>query len=840
MTATSLPNSMPLRNALRVVRQNRKMMIVNCILYLLGIPLVIGAAMFEMICETNDYDFIDLFNTDAHVAYIVFGCIFLGIAVFMGMFIGIHAFTELHKKTKVDMLYALPLTGRQRFFSNYLGGCLMYIVPYLVTVILGWILIFAMAPFIQFGSDSFTGFQNLGEFFHEIGRLYGMGSMGLLLLMLLYYSLSVLVTVCCGTLFESLYTNVLLNCLIPGTTALIIAIICNEVGLDFEYSWQIVGFISPVGGLIYLFLLLSGDLINEIIANSYTFAATQTHAHEMLPSYLRWALAIVLVTAAVIVLAWQLYIRRKAEHVGKPFIYILAYYMMLTLVTISILCLMEADVIGPAILLSAIAYFVMEVIRRRGFKRFWVSLITYAATVAVSIGCFAVITLTDCFGRVNYVPAAAGVRSVVVEFADHSDMYNGPKYSHNTNYQLEYTDRDVISEITKLHREMVNASKQETDPMQEEFLQERWAQLYYTSAAYSDNDLPTIDYSIPGFYTQSEDAYYLSDSMKYLDPSVPLPEDTSASYDSNYTVELTYYTIAGTTIHRSYNNVTPDLMQQLLDTVHGTDLYAEGTANGLLQRFDSAYKNWDDKAEARIYPNHVDLLYTSSFSESYENDFVNCSHTVSISDPEQTLTAIADAYRRDLAVMTPEDFRTARINGYLQSVPVYETCKETLSLLHGLGIEDFNIAEQFGFRSDDWGNMSFRDDLYGIELFRPESTRTYSQNYPHSSAGETYFHPLDAHYADMISNSLTEDELRTYVPELYDVLKVARSNYVTNENCYVLVICGLKYYIPEAGKDAAEALLACKTTYDGQLESFGTTRPNHFDDSYGFNENSAF
>ncbi len=41
---------MPLRNALRVVRQNRKMMIVNCILYLLGIPLVIGAAMFQMIC----------------------------------------------------------------------------------------------------------------------------------------------------------------------------------------------------------------------------------------------------------------------------------------------------------------------------------------------------------------------------------------------------------------------------------------------------------------------------------------------------------------------------------------------------------------------------------------------------------------------------------------------------------------------------------------------------------------------------------------------------------------------------------------------------------------------
>ena len=471
MTATYSPKALPFRNALRVVNQNKKMTIVTCILYALGIPLSMLTAMLELFFESHRKDSaimktLDNMNLEFYTAI---GMVFLSIAVFMGMFAAINSFTELHQKTKVDMLYSLPLTGRQRFFSDYLGGCLVYIVPYVISVLLGWIIMFCFAPFIKWGDSA--SFSSFGDFMGEWGKMYLLASFGLLLLMLLYYTLSTFVTICCGTLFECIYTNFLLNCLIPGTVALVIAIVCSEVSLDFEYTWHIVGYMSPIGGLIYLGILLSGDLDPgyDMISSAYDFRAAQFTLHQMLPSYLRWALIILLVTAALLVLSWQLYIRRKSESVGKPFVYILVYYVMLTLVTISILCIMEANVYGPVILFAAIIYFIMEVIRKRGFKRFWLSVITYIVTVGVSVGLFFAVVKTDCFGRTRYVPSPLTISSVVLEFSTENT---------NNRYVLEYTDRDVISKVTSLHREIVEATRDSSsaldDRLEQEMMKDRW------------------------------------------------------------------------------------------------------------------------------------------------------------------------------------------------------------------------------------------------------------------------------------------------------------------------------------------------------------------------------
>ena len=175
MTATFSRNALPVRNALRVVNQSKKMTIVTCILYLLGMPLAALAAMLEIVSDSHSHDktqFWIVMRGMEWEMYMVIGIILLGAAVFMGMFAAINSFTEVHKKTKVDMLYALPLTGTQRFFSDYLGGCLMYIVPYIVSCLLSWGVIFGAAPFVRWGTDSLgytTGFASFGEFLGEIG-----------------------------------------------------------------------------------------------------------------------------------------------------------------------------------------------------------------------------------------------------------------------------------------------------------------------------------------------------------------------------------------------------------------------------------------------------------------------------------------------------------------------------------------------------------------------------------------------------------------------------------------------------------------------------------------------
>ena len=84
-------------------------------------------------------------------------------------------------------------------------------------------------------------------------------------------------------------------------------------------------------------------------------------------------LVMVVLIAAVLVLAWHLYRKRRAEAVGKPYVYLLAYYIMLTLLTVLILTLFAVGMNGAAILFAAVVYLIMEVVRKRGFRKFWLS-----------------------------------------------------------------------------------------------------------------------------------------------------------------------------------------------------------------------------------------------------------------------------------------------------------------------------------------------------------------------------------------------------------------------------------------------------------------------------------
>ena len=453
MTATFSSKAFPFRNGLRVIRQNQKFAIVTCILELLGVPLIVASIMLELIDDSRQAgEYIDLIDTANTELYAGIGCFCLAVSVIMGIFSAIHSFTELHSKPKVDMLYSLPLTGTQRFFSDYLGGLGFYGVPYLVSCIIGLIEIFLLGSFVDFDST----YIDEGVSIWMIARYYLYATIGLFALMLMYYTLSALVTVCCGTLFESIYTNFLLNGLIPGAMAAVLAVVTGNTGLEFEYLWQIIGYMSPIGGLIFLGYMLGDNLDDAMSGYIHTYGygeahATQTTMHQLFPTYIRWIFCILLITAVMLVGAWQLYKRRKAEAVGQPFVYSGAYFLMLTLVTVSILCLMDVDVIGPALLFSAIVYFIMEVVRKRGFKKFWLSMITYVVTVGVTIGFFYLCVGTNLFGRVNYVPAPATVSSVQVEFSS--------KISSGYSINLEYTDRDIIKAVTEQHKNLVSKQK---------------------------------------------------------------------------------------------------------------------------------------------------------------------------------------------------------------------------------------------------------------------------------------------------------------------------------------------------------------------------------------------
>ena len=798
MTARFL-HSLPARNMLRVIRQNRKMAIVTSILMILSGPLIMVPIIWEIVRESQpnqSYSYMDSFEL-----YMGIGFICLGVAVCMGMFCAICAFTETHKKAQVDMLYSLPLTGSQRFFSDYIGGVCMYILPYIIAAVLGWIAIGIGCPFIHTDDGN--------TLLRETVSNYAMISSGLFVLMLLYYTLCVLITVCCGTLFESIYANILLNCLIPGTLAGVLGLISEHVDLSFEYLWQIIGFMSPIGGLCYMIYLLDNGSTS---VGSYVawdaIRGTETHSHDMMPNYFRWIVILLLLSAVLLVVAWQLYKRRKAEHVGRPFVYIGAYHVMITLLIVLILCLLDFDVIGPVLLFAAIVYFVCEIIRKRGFKRFWLSIITFVVTVAVTVGVFAVVIKTNCFGREYYVPSAAVVRSVEVE------SVNRRSYD----VDLEFTDREVISQIVDFHKSIVQRKKTDANPcvpINRQLDATFPYRLEYNGNYYYDNDVYTV--------TSMRDERDYDDDRNH-------PEPAYGSYAENFRYDLTYYTLTGSVVHRELS-LSADELCELRMILLNSKLFQETSAAAVKKMLLQELCTYDANTNEYDFPLTVRITTYNS----------NGSQTRAMHGSMENLDALSTAYAHDIQNMSAEERLTAPLyctlgNNSGSFCKIYEGFDETIALLESWEFKKFTVPERYDFvdKENPKNAQAGNQTLLSERIYAPDQWSTDSLKYPNSSVSyneNTYVkgdRDSDCAYKDHIMLCETV-AMKDFYPEMYALLEAAQEEYISEEPCYCILVNGVRYIIPPKHNDLAEAVIAKGDLYSqDHLEEYFNAHASEF------------
>ncbi len=167
------------------IKSNKKPLIVMSILFLFGVPLTITAGMINVIVD--DYSM---------SGFAIIGVLCTAIALLCGFIIALNTFEYLYKKSKVDMIYSLPLNNRQRFLSDYLAGLFTYIVPYIVSIILS--LIVHGLGYIAFSKwAEFTQDNQVTKYVVEL-------SIYALLVMIMFYTITVMVTCCCGSMFEAL------------------------------------------------------------------------------------------------------------------------------------------------------------------------------------------------------------------------------------------------------------------------------------------------------------------------------------------------------------------------------------------------------------------------------------------------------------------------------------------------------------------------------------------------------------------------------------------------------------------------------------------------------------
>lgn len=511
--------------ALHNWRQNvlgdKKLFIILSVLHIIAAPAVILAII------------ISVYNNNFEVeAYGVIGAITTALAGFLGIFPAVDSFSCLHNKSVVDMKLSLPMTAKQRFFSNYFSGLFTYIAPFLGAQVisllfLGYGLIFMEGKTFY---HEYIGAEGklekvpfVCDYFSYIAPILFKLILCGVLAMLMLYTVTVLITVCCGSKFESIVHTILINVLIPLTVICVAFSIFDKLyGINPEIpAYKIISYTSVAGAV--------------FVAADWSLGQELFYRTDEWINYGVWAVVYLLIIAAIGALAFFLYRKRRAEQVSKPFVFKLAYYVIITCAMFCLIALLITNsTMGliPAVIITSIVYMIFEVVTNRGFKRFYMSILKYAATFLAAFGVIWVGSRTDGFGAVSRIPSAASVKSVEVsgftvsgsyKIFDYMNWYatiydaenNSDVYFDDRYAPIVFTDKENIGIILDAHKAIIDFyDKYKTD----DFIGDRSGELFAHASSFGGI---TVRYNLKsgGSLERSYDYYDLAadDILSKLD-----------------------------------------------------------------------------------------------------------------------------------------------------------------------------------------------------------------------------------------------------------------------------------------------------------------------------------
>ncbi|MBR4223256.1 MAG: hypothetical protein IKR73_00440 [Oscillospiraceae bacterium] len=432
-----------LHNAKMEILRQKKMMIVLTVLHLVGLPFVLIQMILKIL---SGHDF------DSVAPYMAIGCITTAVALLAGISCAINSMPYLYKKTEVDTRLSLPMSTAQRFASDLMSGMFVYALPFLVSMALSWVLVL-IGHLTCDGRTLYLEYTEPEkvEIFQQMAPYLFRAMITALVMMLLYYMMTVLVISCCGSLLEAIVYTVLINGLVPGVIAVTTAVCAMDLnGLEWDFYLQFaLPFTSPLGAMIFA--------VPSIAEGPNSFIP-----------FAVWALITVVIACVYGAVGYLAYFKRKAEDTGKPIVFGIFYDAIMTLALVSMIFLfisMDDDMILPAVIVTAVFYFVASVIRNRGFKRFGRSVIAYVVTAACCFAGYFIIEATGSFGAERHVPSASTVSCAYISYngaeqadvTDFGGMFGGKPLDEITCI----TERDDIEMLLDLHRSVVEKGDME-------------------------------------------------------------------------------------------------------------------------------------------------------------------------------------------------------------------------------------------------------------------------------------------------------------------------------------------------------------------------------------------
>lgn len=359
------------------------------------------------------------------------------------------------KKNLTDTLGCLPLTYRQRFWGDFLGGLGVHMISFIPCSALGLILSAAangsMSDAVKRYLDDMVphgsaGIQNtFGKWYLSYILLLFVGYMGA-------YAVSCFITVCCGRSFNAKACSLIGQILPAG----LVSVYCScafsaAVGIDSTVAWmRAIAVIPPVG-----------TWFSAIYMGSYDFTK-YNYVYEQLdkafftlrePAYY---IIIAALLAALIFGAYFLGKLRKNERTGREFVFGGAYYVLSVMTVVFIIGIvpMVRDEMPwlfsrwsiCAILVALVIYVVIELIHERSFKWIWMTVLRFIAMCLVCQGFFIVAYYSRGFGVGKYLPPRALISEVRVTGSSFFDDVHDGSYIYRSDEAIS----TILSEHEKL------------------------------------------------------------------------------------------------------------------------------------------------------------------------------------------------------------------------------------------------------------------------------------------------------------------------------------------------------------------------------------------------------
>ncbi|WP_303838442.1 hypothetical protein [Ruminococcus flavefaciens] len=592
--------------------EDMKLFITNLVFQLLSLPILAGVYLWLQYLDSIDA----VGSRDDCLPFVFIAVIAFILSVLMGLVIPMMNFRYLYSKSLVDMNYSLPLNNRQRFFADYFSGLTAYIAPFLIGGIIALAELLIGSCFVEIGS--------MLEYLPEIIKIAFIAFVGMIML----YTMSVLAISFAGSVFEALFSIVALNIMIP----LFIFITWSNIveaahfGLCTESVVQNYTFFttSPIG--VFGFIIPYIDIIpqspSDVLRQTMYGEKIRSIADNMYFNFMVRTLAVIVI---ILFITYLLYKHRKAEDVSKPYVYNAFYYIIMSAVIYSIVTLMKMTSLDSgliaALIISGIIWFTMEVIRRRGFKRFWTALLSFAAASVVVIGVIKVIDSTRGLGRAQYVPSASSVTDIEIEIMNnYSSIFN--------NDRIRYCDHKVISDAIDINTELVDR--------------------YFNSDKY-EYELSDYNHRYP--HLNNKDKNYLLDAKQ---------------------VKITYHTKGGSAILRQYW-MPSEMLSDLCCDIYTSSEFAEQETKEMLYNGLRSSKD-----PGHFYTQSRFIKNADSYATSVTDKLGVTSEVLLTVEEGKELT---EALCKDYTEMTSDDFRSAEYYCTLGNMIVNSSCDNTIAFL---------------------------------------------------------------------------------------------------------------------------------------------------------------